>query len=258
MPAPIPICSYVVRFKIPFGSIATIGDRCILKTNCPPCDINFARHHFFEYAFQTSKHEIGVDFHFDLIINRSGVYDYYVEYDTLGAKSNVRGKLLIDPLLLLQTENHRDFDSSFTYHSNHSANEENPLIVKIDSICLVTVVSKWLGKIEEWKSHIEILSDTGYNMLHFVPLQKRGTSNSPYSIFDQLSFSDDLFDKNYDDETRDIIVRNEIKRIENIHGMFSMTDIVWNHTSSDSEWLALHPESGMFAGSFKWHINNFL
>ncbi|KAJ9423835.1 glucanotransferase domain of glycogen debranching enzyme-domain-containing protein [Fusarium oxysporum] len=41
--------------------------------------------------------------------------------------------------------------------------------------------------------HLHGISDRGYNMIHFTPLQVRGVSNSPYSLYDQLGWDPACF-----------------------------------------------------------------
>lgn len=114
----------------------------------------------------------------------------------------------------------------------------------IDEITLLTMVPKWLGPMKDWKNYLELAKTTGYNMLHFVPVQKRGKSDSPYSIADCLSLSNDLFDEDFLDERKKYqILKENLKTIETEYGMLSMTDVVWNHVASDSLWLHEHPEA---------------
>ena len=67
------------------------------------------------------------------------------------------------------------------------------ITIPMDGLVIQSVIGKWLGPLNQWEPHIKTIRDRGYNMLHFTPLQQRGQSNSPYSLFNQLSFDDSLF-----------------------------------------------------------------
>lgn len=110
-------------------------------------------------------------------------------------------------------------------------------LIRIDSIKLLSVVSKWIGTACQWPKFFAEFSKVGYNMIHFTPLQRRGLSNSPYSIFDHLELSEDLgTDLNG--------LEHLIQTAETDYSLLSMTDIVWNHISCDSPHLKSHPEIG--------------
>ena len=102
---------------------------------------------------------------------------------------------------------------------------------------MITLVSKWMGSLDNWEKYYEIVKKLDYNMIHFTPLQQRGISNSPYSIKDQLKLSDDIFKCEKELETI-------LKSMNEKYEIFGMTDIVWNHTACDSDWLIEHPEAG--------------
>lgn len=99
-------------------------------------------------------------------------------------------------------------------------------------------------------------------MVHFAPVNARGISNSPYAIFDQLQLSDDLFVplhnqlhsstssssttapvKYPSEQEKEVILKDMLSKIWHIHGIISVTDVVWNHTACNSQWLEEHPES---------------
>lgn len=94
-----------------------------------------------------------------------------------------------------------------------------------------------MGSPDNWEKYFDIIKKLDYNMIHFTPLQQRGISNSPYSIKDQLKLSDDIFKS---EEELEIILKVMNEKYE----IFGMTDIVWNHTACDSDWLIEHPEAG--------------
>ncbi|SCU83648.1 LADA_0C12706g1_1 [Lachancea dasiensis] len=106
----------------------------------------------------------------------------------------------------------------------------------LNSVAMESVISKWMGS--DWDAIFQKIASKGYNMIHFTPLQKRGESNSPYSIADQLQFDPEYFPNNSDDAFK------LIKKLHKQHGILAMTDVVFNHTANNSEWLKEHPDAG--------------
>ncbi|PYH99927.1 glycogen debranching enzyme [Aspergillus ellipticus CBS 707.79] len=117
----------------------------------------------------------------------------------------------------------------------------------LNALSIFSVISKFMGKYpEDWDKHINGISQRNYNMVHFTPLMKRGASNSPYSIFDQLQFDDVVFPNGETD------VAHLISKMENEYGLLSLTDVVWNHTAHNSKWLEEHPEAGYSVETAPW------
>nr|CAG8486254.1 3623_t:CDS:10 [Entrophospora candida] len=192
---PPPVKPYILRFNVRAGTL--VSNNGTLYTNYPVDD--------FPTEFSRSLNT-------DIIIRKSGAFEFYVEYKEL---------------------------------SRTPENSSIPLA--LDGLVIESVLPKLMGRFSEWDPHIKAISELGYNMIHFVPMQIRGRSNSPYSIYDQLSFSEDLFDPEDFDKSpieKINIVHNVLRKIEDIYGILSLTDIVWNHTACNSKWLEEHPEAG--------------
>ncbi|XP_040922154.1 glycogen debranching enzyme-like isoform X2 [Toxotes jaculatrix] len=79
-------------------------------------------------------------------------------------------------------------------------------------------------------------------MIHFTPLQKLGVSGTCHSITDQLELNPDFSPDGKPCAWRDIGDLVEMLRKE--WNMVCITDMVYNHTAVDSEWIHLHPECG--------------
>ncbi|KAF9920504.1 hypothetical protein FBU30_009645 [Linnemannia zychae] len=231
---PPPIKPYVLRLKVIAGSLAS--NHGIVWTNYPPEGKQFQRNQFYQHALA------GIELECDLLITRAGAFEYFVEHSPFyqdGAEYRIRsqtdGYFVVDPLLVSSCTEAKD--------ANIPANKPLPL----EGLVIESVVPKWMGKISEWDPYLETVSLSGYNMIHFVPLQYRGISNSPYSIYDQLKFDPSLFeeaDLKKSDEEQRAIVKAKLQEIETKYGAFSLTDIVWNHTACNSDWLLDHPEAG--------------
>lgn len=109
------------------------------------------------------------------------------------------------------------------------------------------MLSKFVGKYPQaWDSHLHGISERGYNMIHFTPLMKRGDSNSPYSIYDQHAFDDAIFPNGEKD------IEDLTTRMAQEYGLLALTDVVWNHTANNSEWLEEHPECGYNVNTAPW------
>jgi glycogen debranching enzyme len=98
----------------------------------------------------------------------------------------------------------------------------------------------------DWDRHLKGIGQRGYNMVHFTPLMKRGSSNSPYSLYDQLAFDEAFFPNGEAD------VAALVERMEQEDGLLALTDVVWNHTAHNSRWLQEHPEVGYSVETAPW------
>lgn len=145
----------------------------------------------------------------ELVVFKSGTWRYLIETDALQPS----GVFQIPPRLCVHGE---------------------PL--PLESIRMLSVVSKWVGPLANWDGFMDAFVAAGYNMVHFTPLQQRGMSNSPYSIFDHLELSADVCDA---PSSLAAFVQAMQQK-----GLLGMIDMVWNHISCDSPHLTAHPEIG--------------
>ena len=120
-------------------------------------------------------------------------------------------------------------------------------VLPLDALSIFSVVSKFMGRYpDDWEKHLKGIARRNYNMVHFTPLTIRGNSNSPYSIYDQLSFDPSCFPHGEKD------IATMIARMEKEHGLLGLTDVVWNHTAHNSKWLEEHPEAGYNIETAPW------
>ena len=104
-----------------------------------------------------------------------------------------------------------------------------------------------MGKFpEEWNKHLESVGRLSYNMIHFTPMMRRGQSNSPYSVYDQLQFDPECFPNGEQD------IADLVTRMEKDYRLLALTDVVWNHTANNSHWLQEHPEAGYNIKTAPW------
>lgn len=123
----------------------------------------------------------------------------------------------------------------------------------VAALSIFSIISKFMGKYpQEWERHLRGISDRGYNMIHFTPLQVRGASNSPYSLYDQLGWDPACFPEGEKD------VQKLVDSLERNHGLLSLSDIVLNHTAHNSAWLLEHPEAGYNLTTAPWLESAYL
>jgi len=166
---------------------------------------------------------------------KSDVYDNFAEchlviagsfnyYFTINGSDKVEdangsGYFLVDPILHIG-----DLDDRLS----------------MDSIRCQTVIAKCLGPFDEWKGRLIVAKETGYNMIHFTPVQELGLSNSSYCIKNHLKLNPvfSSADKVY--TMKD--VESLVQMMKNKWNVLSLTDLVYNHTANESPWLLEHPE----------------
>ena len=121
------------------------------------------------------------------------------------------------------------------------------MVLPLDSLSIMSIVSKFMGPYPgNWKDHLDGVAQRKYNAVHFTPLTKCGRSNSPFSIADQLSFDESLFENGERD------IQKLTESMEKTHGLLPVTDVVWNHTADNSPWLEEHPEAGYSPSNSPW------
>ena len=155
----------------------------------------------------------------EIKIIRAGSSQFYLSKQDKGKEyTTCHGYFVVDPVLCISTGQ-----------------------MYLDSITIQTVLTKCLGPFSEWRNRLEVAHLSGFNMLHFSPIQELGESNSNYSIKNHL-----LFNALFSDE-KVILDESKLKTfIDDLHknwNMLSIVDVVWNHTANNSEWIRVHPEA---------------
>ncbi len=187
----------------------------------------------------------------DLPISHAGAFVYWVEYDGVGDGERVKGRegyFNIDPALrvMKRTSMLSEKRVPLPSFSGGGAVQSEYVHLPRDGLAVLTVVSKRMGSLDQWKPHLQEAKDRGYNMLHYTPLQQRGESQSPYSLADQTAYDAELFEANWkgskEDGQRRMKEMLKVAKVE--YGLLSLTDVVLNHTANNSPWLIDHPEAG--------------
>lgn len=259
---------YTLRFVI--FSTSEIVNRGELYCNVPPEGVKFDRFKYYSYPI---KAEFNKETFIDVQINCPGAFSYYIKYAPLtdpyfGSDIDLEFEdLSLSPaekpkskyLSVIQSEDTSDVQSLQEEKSSVALHElddyarsctpkyyfivsagftMNGKPLSLNSLNIESVISKWMGPVDTWKEKLDLIKDKGYNMIHFTPLQQRGSSNSPYSIYDQLAFDKECFPNGEKD------VSALVQTMEHEQGLLSLTDVVYNHTAHNSEWLRDHPEAG--------------
>ncbi|XP_069703236.1 glycogen debranching enzyme isoform X2 [Periplaneta americana] len=155
----------------------------------------------------------------EVSIRRAGSFHYYFIYDgSEGPGPQGSGFFTVDPVL--------------TYGSDE--------VLPLDCIQCQTVLAKSLGPYKTWEKKLKVTKESGYNMIHFTPIQELGDSNSSYSLSDQHKLNPIFSDSNKEITISD--VEKFTTKLRRDWKIVSICDIVLNHTANESKWLLDHPE----------------
>ncbi|KAF9045811.1 glycoside hydrolase family 13 protein [Hymenopellis radicata] len=234
---------YILRVSMNAGTPAAKNG--VFMTNFPLDGGQFGRDRFCKRNLPS---DYSKPIQVDLPISHAGAFVYWVEYDGDRAGERVKGRegyFNIDPVLRTQARSDILSSNLAPLPSGVGAKVQKEQVnLPLDGLSILTVVSKWMGPLANWKDHFAEAQERGYTMLHYTPLQERGESDSPYSIRDQNKYDPSLFNG----ERAADGGKAEIKKILDIardeYGLLSLTDVVLNHTANDSPWLVEHPEAG--------------
>ncbi|KAL6433430.1 hypothetical protein ACFW04_006521 [Cataglyphis niger] len=199
-----------VEFRL---GASLLGKRLDVFINHPLSnDGKFERHTYYQLQW--------VDESASIHLTLSGSFHYYVSDQVREhTKPVASGYLLVDPELKIG---------------------EDEEILPLDCIQVQTVLAKCLGPFSTWEDKLLVTRNSGYNMIHFTPIQELGHSKSSYSLKDQMKLNP-IFNEN-----DQIITYHDIERFVNKMRtewqMLSICDIVLNHTANESPFLLSHPE----------------
>ncbi|EHY51845.1 Glycogen debranching enzyme [Exophiala dermatitidis] len=222
--------AYYLRFAI--EGTSSICRQGSLWVNIPEPGQAFDRNHFREYKLHP---DFNRTLEIDIPITCAGAFSFYTTYTPLPKFS------------LADVETPRPTRTQTYYVDIEPKLSLAGSSLPLDALGIFSVVSKFMGKYpEDWDRHFKGISARGYNMVHFTPLQQRGESNSPYSLYDQLAFDSELFPGGEKD------VAKMVKSMEEEHELLGLTDVVFNHTANNSQWLEEHPEAGYNVVTAPW------
>ncbi|KAJ2720775.1 bifunctional 4-alpha-glucanotransferase/amylo-alpha-1,6-glucosidase [Coemansia sp. Benny D115] len=234
-----------IRFRVLIGSTASIDTT--LHTNYPLDGSDYVRTKFHTKKFNfNNQTELICEFR----IQRPGPYQYYLSYKSIDsdAKDSSCDAIECDSDANPTVERmFREFKHKRTPTAYFLVDPQLTLggqALPLDGVVLQSVSPKWLGLMKNWSPQLAASSKMGYNMLHFIPMQQRGGSDSPYSLYSQLEISDDLFDSGESSELKYQRLRETLLEMTHKHKLLGVTDMVWNHTAYNSDWLRDHPEAG--------------
>ncbi|XP_055084309.1 glycogen debranching enzyme isoform X1 [Periophthalmus magnuspinnatus] len=196
------------------------GRRVLVHTNYPLEGQPFRRDVFRVLAWNyPSGREDDSDKYCSLDLKIAGSYQYYFGY--IGIERSGGGYIVVDPVLRVGADDH---------------------VLPLDCVTIQTYLSKCLGHLDDWCDRLRVAKETGYNMIHFTPLQTLGESRSCYSLADQLTFNPEFSAEGQSYGWEDVGALVESFRTE--WNMICITDVVYNHTASNSVWIQEHPECG--------------
>jgi glycogen debranching enzyme len=203
------------------------------------------------HLLKADPSDISRPVHVDLPISAPGAFCYYIEYDGRDGKriSSRRGYFNVDPIITLPARTpffpHGTVPSTSPLtDASSGAVLDKPTSLTLDGLTILSVLAKWMGTTSAWDKHFSEASKRGYNMLHWAPLQQRGSSGSPYSIYDQLKYDKAILDSPEAKDGGLAEIEKAVQYAREKYGLGGITDVVLNHTAFDSPWLQEHPEAG--------------
>ncbi|EGN96521.1 glycoside hydrolase family 13 protein [Serpula lacrymans var. lacrymans S7.3] len=235
---------YILRVSLDAGMPASKNG--VFKTNFPLDGGAFGRDKFCERKLPTN---FSKPIQVDLPISHAGAFVYWIEYDGDKPGERIKGRegyINIDPILRIKARSSvlsSDLRLLLPSEGGLAVSPEY-INLPLGGLVILTVVSKWMGPISQWRQHFSEASERGYTMLHWTPLQERGESDSPYSIRDQTRYDPSMYDEKKDSDWEKAKLEEILNVAKEEFGLLNLTDVVLNHTANDSKWLVDHPEAG--------------
>jgi len=213
--------SWILKFKL---GPSLLSEKIALFTNYPiKSDHEFESGTFYELPWEGGSKNDQTSMFSSISVNIPGSFRFFFTLDHGDKKENLKnalggGYFLVDPELQCKGK-----------------------AIPLDSIVCQTVLSKNLGTLDTWLDKLEVAHHSGYNMVHFTPIQTLGDSNSAYSLASQLSLNKTFSTKEKEATFEDI--EGIVEKMRTEWGILSACDIVLNHTANETPWLSEEPSA---------------
>ena len=199
-----------------------ISEKVRIFFNFPPEGQYFDRDQFYELKWECGNtgHPLAC---FDrqsekIVFNLPGNFEFFFTIDGTDLKENADGK-------------------GFIVVQPHLVSKQNSDPLPMTGICMQTYLAKLLGPLKtNWKDTLDAAVEAGYNFIHLTPLQELGSSESAYSLMSRERLNP-RFESTWEE------VGEFIDKLNSEHGVFTITDLVLNHTANETDWLLTHPET---------------
>ncbi|KAK5988574.1 Glycogen debranching enzyme [Cladobotryum mycophilum] len=232
-----PTCDDPVTVRFAIEGTSSICRHGSLWVNIPEEGVEFRRDKFREFKLTP---DFNRTLEISIPIHQPGSFAFYTTYAEL---PNLNPDVVPDSSAKKET-----IQKTQTYYIDVAPRlklDGRPL--PLPALSLFSIISKLMGKFPtDWDKHLNGISERGYNMIHFTPLQPRGVSKSPYSLADQLSWDPECFPRGEAD------IQDLVDSLEQKYSLLSLTDIVLNHTANSTKWLEDHPEAGYNLTTAPW------
>lgn len=158
-----------------------LGKKLQLLTNYPESGKEFNRNSFRPMNWKNNQGQPlkfladnlifvkDLDMYCELVTERAGSFKFYITYAKGGALEasfyiQIEPKIFVGP-------------------------PKAKKLIPLNSIRCQTVLAKCLGPINAWEDKLKVAKESGFNAIHFTPVQELGRSRSCYSLADQLKVS---------------------------------------------------------------------
>ncbi|CAF1417753.1 unnamed protein product, partial [Adineta ricciae] len=178
-----------------------------------------SNYHELKWVYPSSGKYDDSDRYVFLSCCKAGTFHYYFTLDgsTNIQNTNGQGYFQVEPELVIPDGSGEILDQ--------------------DCITCQSILSKSLGPVSDWLARLEVAYHSGYNMIHFTPIQLLyHVSNSSYAVTDHHKLNP-LFQGTYEQ------IKEVIDHMAKKWKILSVTDLVYNHAANDCALLRDHPEA---------------
>ena len=191
-----------------------------------------------DYRIEPEKVNIMIYFRIQFL--KSGIYTFYLLYrekDTRKLKLTNPFKILVNPVIYLGI--------------NEKTNEQ--IKISTNKIQLQSVLTKNLGKLNNFENYFHEANLLKYNFIHFTSIQELSSSDNLFSLKNHNEISNSYFDKKNLTQIQKVnLFKEQMENLRKKYHIGSCIDIILNQTSIESKFIYEHPECGVTLDNYPW------